>query len=97
MGNGRYFGVKLDPGKRTFRSNDKQAGIELDVKSGEEYYVRVEIAAGFWKGHGRLVLVQKEQGAYEIKKLKPIDADKIKDNKRVIADEQPKEKEKPKQ
>src|SRR5205807_1244610 len=49
MENGRYFTAKLDPGKHNFRSNDKQSGIELDMKSGQEYFLRVEIASGFMK------------------------------------------------
>lgn len=89
MDNGRYFIVKIAPGKHTFRSNDKQAGIEIDLKGGEDYYVRVEIAAGFMKGHGRLVMMQKEQGSYEIKKLTPLQADKVKDKTKVVIDEKP--------
>ena len=57
MENGRYFTVTLDPGKHNFSSNDKQSGIELDAKAGQEYFVRVEIATGMMKGHGRLLLV----------------------------------------
>jgi hypothetical protein len=87
MDNGRYFKVMLDPGKYELRSNDKQSGIEMELKGGEQYYVRVDIAPGFWKAHGRLVLMQKEQGAYEIKKLKPLGADKIKDHQLVVAEE----------
>jgi hypothetical protein len=77
--NGRYFAVKLDPGKHNFRSNDKQSGTELDVKAGQEYSLRVEIATGFAKGHGRLVLMPAEQGGYELKssKVKPLDANKV--------------------
>ena len=78
MENGRYFTVTLDPGKHNFRSNDKQSGIELDAKAGQEYFVRVEIAAGMMKGHGRLILVAPEQGGYELKsKLKPLDSNKV--------------------
>jgi len=78
MENGRYFTVTLDPGKHNFRSNDKQSGIELDAKPGQEYFVRVEIAAGMMKGHGRLILVAPEQGGYELKsKLKPLDSNKV--------------------
>jgi Protein of unknown function (DUF2846) len=83
MDNGKFFVAKLSPGKHTFRSNDKQAGVEVELKSGQDYYIRVEIAAGMMKGHGRLVLVAPEQGAYEIKKLKPLDRDKVKDSERV--------------
>lgn len=85
MENGRYFSVKLAPGKHTFRSNDKQSGVEVDLKPGQEYFLRVEIAAGFMKGHGRLIAVVPEQAKFELqsKKLKPLDGDKITDRERV--------------
>src|SRR5689334_21943777 len=38
MENGRFFAVKLPAGKHTFRSNDKQSGVEVDLKSGQDYY-----------------------------------------------------------
>jgi hypothetical protein len=81
MENGRFFVAHISPGKHSFHSNDVQAGVELDVKGGEKYYIRVEIATGMMKGHGRLLLTAPEQGAYELKskQLKPLDADKITD------------------
>jgi hypothetical protein len=85
MENGRYFSVTLDPGQHTFRSNDAQSGVQLDLKPGQEYFVRVEIAAGMMKGHGRLILTAAEQGRYELQsnKLKPLDANKVEDKSRV--------------
>jgi hypothetical protein len=79
MTNGRYFTTKIDSGKHTFHSNDKQSGVELDLKAGQEYFIRLEIATGFMKGHGRLVLMSPEQAGYELKsdKLKPLDANKV--------------------
>lgn len=79
MDNGRYFMATVDPGKHTFRSNDPQSGILLDMKPGEQYFIRVEIATGFMKGHGRLNLMSREQASYELvsTKLKPLDADKV--------------------
>src|SRR5689334_16492483 len=56
MDNGRYFSVKLEPGKHVFHSNDRQSGVELNVEPGQQYFIRVEMAAGFMKGRGRLVL-----------------------------------------
>lgn len=85
MENGRFFVVKLAPGKHVFRSNDKQAGVDVELKPGQEYYIRVELATGMMKGHGRLVAVAAEQGSYEIKKLKPLDQDKVKDTQHVAA------------
>jgi|ERR1051326_4085811 hypothetical protein len=85
MENGRYFAVKLDPGKHAFRSNDKQSGAEIELKAGQEYFFRVEIASGFMKGHGRLIMMVAEQARYELKakNLKPLDADKVLDKARV--------------
>src|SRR5215475_734197 len=83
MENGRYFTVKLDPGKHSFRSNDKQSGVDLDMKAGQPYFIRLEIAAGFMKGHGRLILVAGEQAGYELKQLKPSDEEKVVDKARV--------------
>jgi hypothetical protein len=85
MENGRFFVAKLSPGKHVFRSNDKQAGIDVELKGAQDYYIRVELATGFMKGHGRLISVAPEQGSYEIKKLKPLEADKVKDAQRVVA------------
>lgn len=88
MENGRYFTVKVDPGKHTFRSNDQQSGVELDLKAGQEYFLRVEIATGMLKGHGRLVLTAPEQGRFEVKAgLKPLDEGKVVDKTRVSIEE----------
>lgn len=89
MDNGRYFAVKIDPGKHAFRSNDTQSGIELTLKPEQNYFIRVEIATGFMKGHGRLILVSPEQGQYELSstKLKPLDANKVVDTTRVSVEE----------
>jgi hypothetical protein len=83
MDNGRYFGVTVQPGKHTCTMGDKQTGFEIDVKPGEDYYAKVTLDMGFWKGHGRLTLLQKEQGAFELKKVKPLGADKVKDRSLV--------------
>lgn len=79
MDNGRYFVVTLEPGKHTCRMGDKQTGFEIDMKPGEEYYAKVTIEMGFLKGRGRLTLLAKEQGAFELKKVQLLGADKVKD------------------
>ncbi|HKS76177.1 MAG TPA: DUF2846 domain-containing protein [Terriglobales bacterium] len=89
MENGRYFSVAVDPGKHVFRSNDSQSGIELDAKAGQQYFIRLEIAAGMMKGHGRLILTAPEQARYELQssKLKPLDSGKVVDKERVSIEE----------
>jgi len=76
VGNGRRFSMRLLPGTHTIRSDDKSSAITLDAKPGQEYYVRVEEATGFWKGHGKLTLVLPEQGTPEYKLQKPVEEDR---------------------
>lgn len=83
MDNGRYFGVTLSPGKHVCRMGDKQTGFEIDVKEGQLYYGRVSIDMGFWKGRGRLTLIQPEQGGFEIKKVKLLGASKVRNRELV--------------
>jgi hypothetical protein len=83
MDNGRYFAVSVSPGSHMFRANDKQSGVVLDAQPGARYFIRIEIAAGMMKGHGRVILVQPEQGRFELAKLKTLEADKVKDKDRV--------------
>jgi hypothetical protein len=85
MENGRYFTTIVEPGKHIFRSNDEQSGIVLQAVAGQQYFIRVDIAAGFMKGHGRLTMMDSQQGTYELTsdKLKPLDASKVMDKDRV--------------
>lgn len=76
VGNGRRVSIRLTPGSHTIRSDDKSSAISLDVKPGQDYFVRVDEATGFWKGHGRLTLVLPEQGSAEYKLEKPIEEDR---------------------
>jgi hypothetical protein len=77
--NGRYLALGLKPGKHQFRSNDKQSIIDMDLKADQSYYIRLDLATGVMKAHGRLTLMLPEQGASEYKVLKPIDRDMVKD------------------
>jgi hypothetical protein len=86
MQNGRYLELALRPGTHAFRSNDKQSRIELDLKAGQRYFIRVDLATGVMKAHGRLVLMQAEQGGSEYKQLKPVDKGMVKDPALLASD-----------
>jgi len=79
MDNGRYFAVGLGAGENSCHIGEKRTGFEIDLKPGEIRYVKVTIETGFWKGRGVITLMQPEQARFEIKKLKPLGVDKIKD------------------
>jgi hypothetical protein len=86
VGNGRRVSIRLTPGPHTIRSDDKSSAISLEVKVGQDYFVRIDEETGFWKGHGRLTLVLPEQGTAEYKLQKPIEEER-KIVKEMICDE----------
>src|SRR6185295_5032907 len=86
MDDGKFFIVTLEPGKHTVFVNKEYSGAEVDMKPGEEYYFRVSIKPGFWKGRGEVDFVQKEQGVLEIKKMNPLEEKWIKDKSRVTVE-----------
>jgi hypothetical protein len=53
--NGRYLVAKVNPGKRIVRAEDPKHSLQMELKAGDCYFFRVEIASGFAKAHGRLV------------------------------------------
>ena len=90
MDNGRYFAIELDPGVHSCFVSDKKSGFEADLKAGDVKYAKITIEAGFWKGHGIITLVQPEQATFEIKKLKLLGKNKIKDKELVTVYEKEK-------
>lgn len=83
--NGRYFRVRLDPGRHTFRSTAQEPDVALVAKPGEVYYLQVEIVPHGFKGRARLTLLPPGESPYTIRDLRALDADMVKDRARVSA------------
>ncbi len=96
MDNGRYLTLKLKPGKHVIQMTDDKKAFAIDMGPGQTYYFRVGIEMGMWKGHGKLTLEDAEKAVPEIKKLKYLGKDKIKDHTMVVEID-PKGTESPKQ
>jgi hypothetical protein len=86
MDDGRYFAIKLEPGRHSFRSTDKQSGGVLIVKPGETYYLQVDVTPHFPVAHGELWAVLPEQATYDLKNLRYLGADKIRSTRVLLAD-----------
>jgi hypothetical protein len=84
MDNGRWFMIKLSPGKHLIHLTEEEKGYEFNVAAGQTYYFRIGIEAGMWKGHGKILLEANDKGAAEVAKAQPLGADKIKAKDRVI-------------
>ena len=84
MDNGRYFTVKLPPGKHLVHLTSEKKGFAIDMGPGQTYYFRVGLEMGMWKGHGKITLEDAEKALPEIKKLKFLGKDKIKNQTLVV-------------
>jgi hypothetical protein len=84
MDNGRYFALKLRPGKHIVHMTDDKKGYAIDMGPGQTYYFRVGVEMGMMKGHGKITLDDAERAVAEIKKIKFIGKDKIKAPAMVI-------------
>jgi len=89
MDDGKFFIVKLTPGKHNLEVNKGHSGAQIDMKAGEHYYFRVDIKAGFLKGRSEVTYMQKEQGALEIQKMNPLEEKWIKDKSKITVEAQP--------
>lgn len=78
MDNGRYFALKMKPGKHIVHMTDDKKGYAIDMGPGQTYYFRIGIEMGMWKGHGKITLDDADRAIKEIKKIKFIGQDKIK-------------------
>jgi hypothetical protein len=88
MDDGKFFLIKLEPGKHGLEVNKGHSGAQIDMKPGEQYYFRIDIKPGFLKGRSEVTYMQKEQGSLEVQKMKPLEEKWIKDKSKVSADEQ---------
>lgn len=77
IGNGKVFVAALVPGHHTFEMDDKKSGSAVDLKAGQDVYLKVEIVPGFWKGGGKMTQVVSSQGNYESTRLDPIESKEI--------------------
>jgi hypothetical protein len=78
MDNGRYFALKMKPGKHIVHMTDDKKGYAIDMGPGQTYFFRIGLEAGMWKGQGKILLDEADRGVKEVKKIKFIGKDKIK-------------------
>jgi glucose/arabinose dehydrogenase len=86
MDNGRYFVLLLDPGEHRIRTTQEYKRVDLKLGAGEVAFVRVRIETGMMKGRGNVYLADESDAAKELKKLKPLGADKVKSTT-LVADQ----------
>ena len=74
LSNGRWFLVKVEPGKHKLQSSAKnEPATIVEVAPGETAYVQMVILMGNWRGGGRLLAVDPKEAQKQVAKLKPLD------------------------
>jgi hypothetical protein len=71
--NGRVYSLKASAGRHAFAIDEDTIGIDVDVESGKEYFVRIDYPPNTLGGRAVAVLVAPDQGRMEIQKVRPLD------------------------
>jgi Protein of unknown function (DUF2846) len=73
LSNGRWFSVHAEPGKHQLQSSAKnEPATVVETTAGGTTYVQMVILTGNWRGGGRLLPVDVEEGQKVVAKLKPL-------------------------
>lgn len=88
MDDGKFFVMKLSPGKHSVEVNKGHSGAVIDMKAGEQYYFKIDMKPGFWKGRSEITYMQKEQGSLEVQKMNPLEDKWVKDKSKVASADQ---------
>jgi hypothetical protein len=88
MDNGRYVMLRLDPGEHRFHMTQEYKRVDEKLHAGQVLYLHVRIEMGAMKGRGAIFLADEDDALKELKKLKPLGADKLKDSKTVVGSEE---------
>lgn len=83
---GTYVKVPLAPGSHAFYSDEERDTLKVDVEPGKQYFFRIELQAGLWKGHGVLKRVDEKTGAEEFNTWELKLAKDIRQPKLVVPD-----------
>jgi hypothetical protein len=86
----RYFVALVTPGKHVFSTKTLSAnGVELDLKAGRSYYLRMDTTNGVTVGHPVLSHVSEEEGQAAIKQAQRINASDVLDSSVVFVNYEP--------
>ena len=75
MQGGKYVKMNVASGKHTFTSNNAKTGIDLEVKPGGDYFLRV--VGTTLSENGSFELVDPVQARQQVDRLEPLKADQV--------------------
>ncbi len=78
--------MPLSAGPHAFYSDEDDDTLTVDIEPGREYFFRIELQAGLWKGHGVLKLLDAREGSEEFEKWQLKLAKDVRKPDMVVAD-----------
>jgi hypothetical protein len=75
MQGGKYVKMNVSAGKHTFTSNNAKTGIDLEVKPGGDYFLRV--VGTTLSENGSFELVDAVQARQQVDRLEPLKSDQV--------------------
>ena len=75
MQGGKYVKMNVAAGRHTFTSNNAKTGIDLEVKPGGDYFLRV--VGTTLSENGTFELVDAVQARQQVDRLEPLKADQV--------------------
>jgi hypothetical protein len=87
MDNGRYFVLLLEPGEHRIHMTEDYKRVDLKLGAGEGAFVRFRLDTNnMMKARGSVYLADEGDALKDLKKMKPLGADKIKNTALVVSD-----------
>jgi len=86
MDNDRYFVLLLEPGEHRIHTTEEYKRVDVKLGAGEVAFVRFKLEMGMMKGRGNVYLADEADAFKDLRKMKPLAADKIKNTALVVAD-----------
>ena len=77
MQGGKYVKMNVAAGRHTFTSNNSKTGVDIDVKPGGDYFIRVAGTTGPFSENGLLELADPVQARQQIDRLEALNADQV--------------------
>lgn len=86
MDNGRYFVMLLEPGEHRVHTTEEYKRVDLKLGAGQVAFVRFRLEAGMMKGRGNLYLADEQDAFKDLRKTKPLGADKFKNTTLAVVE-----------
>jgi hypothetical protein len=73
----KYVKMNVGAGKHTFTSNNSKTGVDLEVKPGGDYFLKLTGTTGPFSENGTLELADPAQARTQMIRMEPLKADQV--------------------